>query len=861
LLVLALARPRDAIAAARAVIEARPSPYDASIARQAAGIGLRQIGEMPAAIRELRAALRLARGSGRRDREVDVLASLGATLGRAGRGREGLDFLDQAVRGSRGRLAGRVLLRRADVYHVLGRYEEALRDLRGAVTRSRRAGDPVWEARSRGYRGLVLLALGAARRADADFAVAAQLYQSIGQEYEYAQALNNRGYAAFARGDLPTALAYIDEAGRRFQALGMPEFSNAIDRCTVLLAAGLGQEALAEADAMVTAMRPGKGQAIKKAELLLTAARAALAADDAPLALTWARQARRVFQTQDRAWWTARAHLVAVEARYVTGERSAGLLRETRELAERLYRLRTGEAPRAYLLAGRVALARGDVAQADGQLVRAARSRHRGRPLERSAAWLAHALRCDARGLPVAAVHACGRGLDALDEHRTTLGATELRAHATIHGAELAGLALRDALRRDDARRLLRWSERWRATALAVAPVRPADDEELVAELAALRDVVRRLDAAVLAGTGVDRQAVLLQHERVRLERAVRARTLRTRGTGAATAPGFDVDDLVAGLGEVQLIELVDVDEALHAVVVHRGRIRRHPVGRLAEAEREVELARFRLRGLAHRRPSAGAGPSLRQVGERLERVLLGSAAPALGPGPVVIVPPGRLHAVPWALLPSLADRPVSVAPSAAIWLQVSRRQPPAGRDVVLAFGPDLGTGPAEIPPLATMYQGATVLGGGSATVERVLAALDGAWLAHIAAHGTFRADSPMFSALRLDDGPLTVHDLERLGRAPYRLILSSCDAGLAKPVGADELLGLTTGLVPLGAAGILASVVPVNDVSAVPVMLAVHDGLRGGGTLAEALWRARADLDGDLLAHATAASFVALGV
>ncbi len=50
------------------------------------------------------------------------------------------------------------------------------------------------------------------------------------------------------------------------------------------------------------------------------------------------------------------------------------------------------------------------------------------------------------------------------------------------------------------------------------------------------------------------------------------------------------------------------------------------------------------------------------------------------------------------------------------------------------------------------------MLAGGSATTARVLAAIDGAGLAHIAAHGTFRADSPMFSSLRLDDGPLALH-------------------------------------------------------------------------------------------------------
>lgn len=40
-----------------------------------------------------------------------------------------------------------------------------------------------------------------------------------------------------------------------------------------------------------------------------------------------------------------------------------------------------------------------------------------------------------------------------------------------------------------------------------------------------------------------------------------------------------------------------------------------------------------------------------------------------------------------------------------------------------------------------------------------------------------FRADNPLFSDLRLDDGPMTVHDVGRLRRAPFRLILPSCEA------------------------------------------------------------------------------------
>jgi CHAT domain-containing protein len=152
------------------------------------------------------------------------------------------------------------------------------------------------------------------------------------------------------------------------------------------------------------------------------------------------------------------------------------------------------------------------------------------------------------------------------------------------------------------------------------------------------------------------------------------------------------------------------------------------------------------------------------------------------------------------------------------------------------------------------------MLGHGSATAEHVLGALDGAWLTHIAAHGTFRADNPMFSSLRLDDGPLTVHDFERLARAPYWLVLSSCHSGVAAPVGADELLGLVSSLVPLGATGIVASVVPVNDEAAVPVMLALHDALQGGAAMADVLLTARQTVTSDPLAHATAHSFLTLG-
>src|SRR5262249_19238228 len=278
-----------------------------------------------------------------------------------------------------------------------------------------------------------------------------------------------------------------------------------------------------------------------------------------------ARRAQRLFRVHGREVWELRAALVVAEARYASGQRTAALLGDVAALAGQLDALRASEGQPAHPLAGRVArdLARAEAA--DEHLDLAARARRAAPALRRSRGWLAVALRSEAHALARQTVVACGRGLDALDEHLMSLGATELRAHATAHGAELAGLAQRDALRRGGPRRLLAWSERWRATLLAVPPVRPPDDTPLVAQLAAVGDVVRRLDqvrtgtVAVRGGDPDRGQTLALERERRRLETAVRSRILQTRGR-VEQQDRFDLVQLRESLGEHRLVELVDID-------------------------------------------------------------------------------------------------------------------------------------------------------------------------------------------------------------------------------------------------------------------------------------------------------------
>ncbi|MET9244657.1 CHAT domain-containing protein [Nonomuraea sp. NPDC003709] len=857
LLAMVFARPREALAAARALLADGRGPYESSIARQALGILHREFGDLEAAIGELRHAVRLARRSGSADRETDVLATLGIALLQSGRTRAGLSALDQAATRADGTTRARVLFRRAGARWILGRHGPALDDLRDAVPALLAARDTVWAARALTLRGHVQLALGAVQAADADFRTAQDMLGPTRQEHDSAVAVQNRGVAAFRTGDLPAALALLDEAERSFHSLGTPMFDLVGDRCAVLLAAGLARDALEHADGGLRLLARLRGQATRRAELLLIAARAALQSGDPATAGERAGEARRLFARQHRAWWSEHARLIVLQAEHATPDVPARrtALGEARRLAARLAGLGSPEVWQAHLVAGRIALALGEPGVAERHLARAADVRHKGPATSRAGGWLAEALRAEAAGEPRRLLHACRAGLALIEEHRLTFGSSELHALATAQGAELVTLAQRHLLREGRPRRLLAWTERWRATSLAVPAVSPPEDGELLARLTALRQAEHLLAQARQDGAA---SAAALERDRSRLESRVRSATLHAKGRSRGGGERRDRDDdrtgrLLDALGGGRLAELVAVDGTLHVLLCGGGTVRRHTAGPMDRAVAEVEFARSRLRRLAYERdPDQG---ELHDLGTRLERAVLGPVAGLLGEeGPLVVVPPSTLHTTPWGLLPSLRRRPFTVAPSAGAWLRARSAPRPDGGRIVLVRGPGVAHADREVREIAGLYAQAdrdvswdvpwdvSLLEAGRSTAPAVLAAIDGSLLAHLAAHGTFRADSPLFSSLHLDDGPLTGYDLERLRRAPHHLVLSSCDSGQMAAVGADELLGLATALLRLGTAGIVASVVPVNDETAVPVMLGLHDGLRRGLGLAEALCRARGD-------------------
>ena len=646
LLSLAVSRPNEALKRARTILASDPSPLAASAARQAIGLVLREYGDIDAAVHELRIARQLARRAGSSALEADVLGTLGVALIFAGRTISGRNALDAAVRQSTGHWNRRMLFRRGAALVILGRHHEALKDLNTAIVAMRAANDQGWEARALQERAVSYLLTGSARRGVADLRRAEDLFEASGQELEAAEVRMNLGLVALRLGDLPEALSCFDNAAERFQRLGAVEPDLSIHRCAALTAAGLFRDAMHEAEAAIGQLDQIHGRPTKRAELLLTAAKCALAAGDPQKALAWAAEARKLFDRQGRRWWRAHAELVRVSAGVDAGPATAILLRDAQRCVRGLSDLSSSDQPLARLAAGRVALTLGRMRVAEEQFAAAAAGRRRGPPLSRAVAWLAEALRAEAVGDSQRLMYACRRGLDVIDDYRSMLGSSELRAQTTAHGAELANLGQRQAFRLGRPRLMLAWSERWRAVALAVPQVRPPADEALQAELAAMRAISSKLSQ----GTSLGLRTAPLRYEQQRLERAVRARAMRTLGAGRGDTSrigsgGSVVPELLDQLCDDQLLELVDIEGQLHVLVCGNGTVRRFTAGTTEQAAREVRFARFVLKRLAY----GPAAPSpeeahhrLARMGETLERVLLGDAAAHLGERKVIVVPPGK---------------------------------------------------------------------------------------------------------------------------------------------------------------------------------------------------------------------------
>jgi CHAT domain-containing protein len=463
------------------------------------------------------------------------------------------------------------------------------------------------------------------------------------------------------------------------------------------------------------------------------------------------------------------------------------------------------------------------------------------------------------------------------DEFRTAFAADKLTPYT-----ELVRLCLKDgsAGRIDEA---LGYIERERSRALldmlggAVRPPELARDPfeaQLVARLSELRQELnwfygqfnRPPDSDAPRGTA----AMSALHNAIR-ERETEVSQIRRQlqqrsspdGNGAhaplAQVETLDIAWLQRELGpDTALVEYFTLDDELLAFIVTDERVELvRGLGREQQIASALEQFRFQIGTLRYgvSRLHAHLGQLTARVQHHLRRLytlLLRPLEQHLGARQLIVVPHRALHYVPFHALYDgaayvIERREISYAPSASVLRYCRARPHEALNHAVLLGLADEQTPRVrdEVTALAPLFSSATVLVDEQATVAALRAQATAADVLHLACHGQFRPDNPLFSSLQLADGWLTVRDAYALDLKCGLVTLSACETGVSAVAPGDELIGLARGFFSAGAASLLVSLWTVDDQTTATLMSSFYRRLRAGDRPAAALRHAQRELLG----------------
>ncbi|HEY3119375.1 MAG TPA: CHAT domain-containing protein [Vicinamibacteria bacterium] len=300
---------------------------------------------------------------------------------------------------------------------------------------------------------------------------------------------------------------------------------------------------------------------------------------------------------------------------------------------------------------------------------------------------------------------------------------------------------------------------------------------------------------------------------------------------------------------DTMLVEYFRVGDRLVAFLVTRQTLEVVPVAPLARVQNPLRLLQFQL---SWARPNvvalspASRASSLAATQAHLQELydrLIAPLRSRLDAAHLIFVPHDLLHYVPFHALHDgrrhLIDSfSVSYAPSATVYavchgrggggsgsslvVGVTDPRTPFIRDEVRAVAaglpdPEVYLGP-EVPQSVLRERG------------------EGRRFVHVAAHGFFRPDNPMFSGIRLGSSYLTLYDIYNLKLPAEMVALSACVTGLNVIAAGDELLGLARGLFRAGAASLLLTLWEVPDQSTAQFMKAFYGRLPAARNRATAL-------------------------
>lgn len=820
-----------------AAAEREPDPEALVVALRAAAWAAREMQDSEPAQRYINRAARVARVAGLTTRCAEALVDRAAIAMEAGRSRAAVHDLSEAEAMFDGDVPAEWFKLTAVRHQNCGRLTEAAAIYRRLLQQpGLQARD---EASAANNLALIACEIGNPSEALKLIARARGAAEAAGPA-THAYATLGQAWVTAKTGRLPDSVGLFAEAEKLFATADLPAGVLHVEFADVMIELRLLPEAR-EAAYRAADELEAAGVRLMQAEAQLMCARTSLLAGRPAEAEVVAERALRSFRQQQRIGWAAQAALVEVDARRATDTVRAHDLVTARRAARALDRLGlVAEAVQGHLTAGQLAIHHGRREWALLSLDRAQVRARRGPVGVRLHGRLAAAIAASLRADQDTAMRHCREGLNDLDRHRDRLGSSELRARASAHGDALGGLGLGLLVRSADPPRVLKWMERTRAAALTSAypsSVRPADSDADLAELHELQDQLDR-----------DPQAPAEMREaRTDVEERLRRGTW-TRSSAPSThsaRPTFG--ELRERIGDRVLVEFAVSDGWVVAVVLSHGPARLVTVCRLAECSAQVERIFFSLRSLSLGLSTRSTSSHLQGVRERVRhlRRLLIEPLEIPSDRELVVVPVGILQRVPWV---ALHDAPVSLGPSASLWAvtreRVAAASPGSGSQMVLVAGPDLPGAMSEVETLARLHPDPRVLCPPDSTVEAVVEAVRGSSTAHFACHGRMRADNPVFSGLRLSDGLLTVQELELRELAPYRVLLSACEAGSDLAVPGNETIGFVSALMARGTAGVLGSLLLAPDIETGGLMERVHRQLLGGATLAVALHAAREDLD-----------------
>jgi CHAT domain-containing protein len=582
--------------------------------------------------------------------------------------------------------------------------------------------------------------------------------------------------------------------------------------------------------------------------------------------------ARQRFVAQENLVWPA-----AIDLYQALILHDAGRSPEARRLAERARELFQGARQ-----AARAALCDVLLARIDHQMGQPLAARERCRaalhrletldiPASSAKAWFVSGQAEEALGDREAALAAYRVAHGLLESLRTHLHREELKIsffrdkleiYQSLVAITLSGEAASED-QREDQRDAFTYIEQAKSRSLAdliafraqALPPSRSTHSELVDRMRRLRDELnwyyRQIDVHELqappgpegSGAGARRSRI---EELRRLSRDQEAKLLETLSElrtadaefgSLQTAATLDVDEIQAAIPpDCMLVEYYEARGTIYVALVGPDLLEVRPITtglRVREVQRllQFQLSKFRLGTDYCRTFAAQIHAATRAHLSELYAELLAPVAELLEDcAHLVVIPHGSLHYLPFHALYDgeryLIDRfTLSYAPSASVFAMCCARETVAGQGSLILGIPDRLTPSIldEVRAVAAMLPGSELLLAEEATEERLRVLGAQARLVHIATHGFFRQDNPMFSAIQLGGSRLTLFDLYQLELGSALVVLSGCGTGLNVVESGDELIGLTRGLLYAGAHSAMVTLWDVHDRSTADFMSAFY--------------------------------------